>query len=67
MLRALYADFDACFEHYMYILKALLKALKRDSSSIIRPRPRLTALFELHIMQNFITAAVKLLCTVHCT
>ena len=36
MLRALYADFDACFEHYMYILKALLKALKRDFSSIIR-------------------------------
>ena len=36
MLRALYADFDACFEHYMYILKALLKALKCDFSSIIR-------------------------------
>ena len=36
MLRALYADFDACFEHYMYILKAWLKALKRDFSSIIR-------------------------------
>ena len=36
MLRALYADFDACFEHYMYILKASLKALKRDFSSINR-------------------------------
>ena len=36
MLRALYDDFDACSEHYMYILKALLKALKGDLSSIIR-------------------------------
>ena len=36
MLRALYANFGACFEHYVYISKALLKALKRDFSSIIR-------------------------------